>query len=255
MSNDEYQKHRHVQRSSGVLPSILTSLLTSIVVTLAILAATGNISSSKLERLGWSPEQFSQVPTILGLPIESAKEILTDQNLRMVITEEDTSQTAKKGDIIQQTPLPNSELKGGEAVYVVISSGIQQVIIPEVVGKPLAEAIELLEAEGLEISELSKTGEGTPGTVTKITPNEGTEAGSGTGISVVVAPSGLPVPDLVGMDKSKAISTLEELGLKLGKLRWSYVEHKRANRVLDQAPPAGTLVTPESEVILTVNKE
>jgi beta-lactam-binding protein with PASTA domain len=275
MSYDDYPEQGYAdqgyadpgygRRPPGYLTVIFTSLVTSAVVTCAVLYATGNLSLASLGLPATpaapaatdseSENQFSQVPVLKGLPTKSAVELLRGRNLRMVVRAEAPDEKAQRGIIIKQEPLPDSELVKGGQVSVVVSSGPQKETVPDVVGKKMKEAAEILKEAGIEIGSVSETGTGEPGTVTSIKPSPGSEVEKGSEVDLVVTPSGVAVPKLLGLRTKKAKRALKKAGLKLGKIKWRYIEHRPANLVLSQDPDPGTKVEIGSAVDLVLNQE
>ncbi len=221
-----------------------------------MLFVTGNLSLTPAEEEPEVAKQEHQpVPSLVGMPTDSAKELLKARKLRMVVRAERPDKTAEKGIIVEQDPLPDSELEIGGEVAIIVSSGPRKATVPTVVGKPLEEAKKLVGEAGLEIGSISYAGEGAPGSVTQITPSAGTEVNDGATVVLVAAPLDVEVPSLVGMRTALAKKKIKESGLKVGKIRWRYNEDRPANLVLSQTPAAGTKAAPDSAVDLVLNEE
>ena len=246
------------RRSPDMFTVVLTSVITSTVICLLVLFLTGNLSLSPKPKQGPPPiaqaPQSHPVPSLVGMPVKSARDLLKTRKLRMVVKAERPDK-AEAGNIIEQEPLPDSELETGGEVQVVVSSGIKRITVPKVVGKSLEAATESLKAGGIEIGGVEHTGDGQPGMVTQVTPATGTLISENTKVSLVVAPNDLEVPEVSGMRIGKARQTIKQSGFKVGKVRWRYNEYKPANIVLGQNPKAGTRVEPGTEINLIVNEE
>ena len=99
---------------------------------------------------------------------------MRERGLRLVVTSTEASSLAE-GKIVSQSPLPGSTLRSGEAVEVVLSSGVAMVGVPDLNGRPLAAARTLLEEAGFVV-EADETGTGgPPGTVVSTSPEAGAE--------------------------------------------------------------------------------
>ena len=107
----------------------------------------------------------------------------------------------------------------------------------------------------MSIGEISKTGTGDPGAVTRVTPTGGTPIDKGSAVALVVVPSGVEVPDVQGLRTGEARRKITAAGLKVGQIRWRFVEHRPANLVLSQDPEPGVRIPPEGEVHLVLNEE
>ncbi len=259
MDYDDYP-NENSWRSPGVFTVVLISFATSTLVTLTVLWSSGNLSSintnrQQLEQTAGSTELGIMVPSLVGLPTKSAIDLLRARNLRIVVSSNRHDKTAAKGIIVEQTPLPDSELKIGEEVAVVVSAGPKQVTVPQIIGKSIEEAKTLIKAAGIEIGNISNTGNGSPGSVTQVMPHPGAAITEGKKIDLVIAPLGVEVPSLIGMSTHKARKIIKKTGFKVGKTRWRYNEYKPANIVLSQKPSAGSKAAPNSEVNLVINEE
>lgn len=250
----------------SILLVILVSMITSGVVTAAVLIATGNMppfrkilvtdgAKPSNGQATAAPQAYSKVPTLVGLPTESAVDLLRARKLRMVVRAEKPSETIAKGVILEQEPLPESELVHDSEVVVVVSSGAEEVAVPEIRGKKTEDAKKALEEAGISVGEITQTGSGEPGTVSQVIPMPGTAVEKGATVTLVVVPSTIEVPNVLGKRTGLAKKTIEEAGLKVGKIRWRYNEDRPANLVLAQDPDPGAKVEIGSEVGLVLNEE
>ncbi|MCP4601816.1 MAG: PASTA domain-containing protein [Proteobacteria bacterium] len=254
----EYDEYTHgPKRSLDAFAVVLISLVTSTLTTLAVLWLTGNLSALQQEPESEKSgvEKYRQVPSLVGMPTETAIELLRARNLRMIVRAKRHDKSAAEGTIIEQDPLPDSELEIKGEVAVIVSDGIKQVTVPEIVGKSVKNAEKLIKAEGLEMGSVSNTGTGDPGTVTQSAPQSGTKVEGGAKIDLIVAPTGLGVPSVVGMGKRQARKKIKKAGFKVGKIRWRYNEYKPANIVLSQNPAADSQAPAETLVNLVINEE
>ncbi|MCP4674051.1 MAG: PASTA domain-containing protein [Deltaproteobacteria bacterium] len=254
--NDSGAPSMYARRSPGIFTVVLTSVITSTVITVAVLFVTGNLTMDPVEDpTGLGVEQHFLVPSLIGIPTQSAKELLTARKLRMVVRAEKPHKSMGKGLIIEQNPLPDSDLEAGGEVAIVVSSGPKKTTVPPVVGKSLEEAKKLLATAGIDVGNVSFTGTGDPGSVTQVTPGPGTEVADGAQVVLVAAPMELEVPKLLGKRTGQAKKMIQEAGFKVGKIRWRYNEDRPANLVLGQTPAAGSKAPPDTAIDLILNEE
>ena len=97
------------------------------------------------------------VPNIAGMTEEEAKLALENAKLTLGSITEGTSPTVLKGQVLSTDPVAGSKVAEGSAVNLIISNG--QVLVPDVVGKGLSEAIRLLSSPdvGLAVVKGSQT--------------------------------------------------------------------------------------------------
>ncbi len=259
--NENMPSYGH--RSSSDIPlTIITSVITSAAVTVGVLFFTGNLKTPGAaadEQADAAKEtavkdDSKQVPPLVGLTPDVAKEVLRARGLRLVVQGRKPDSTVKEGQIAQQDPLPQSEIPEGGAVTVTVSSGVKQVEVPDIVGKSAAEAEEMLKTAGLTVKDVAETGQCAPAAVCECQPEVGKSVNEGSAVSLVVAPA-LTVPNVVDKYLGKAREELEKAGLKAGKIRWRSNDYKDSNIVLSQEPAAGTIASPGDEIDLFVNEE
>jgi eukaryotic-like serine/threonine-protein kinase len=94
------------------------------------------------------PEPLA-VPQVVGLGLEEARRQL--DRLELTITERRYDATTPAGTIIAQDPAPGAVRVAGDPVAVVVSDGPQPVELPNVRGERVADAVEALEALGLDV--------------------------------------------------------------------------------------------------------
>ena len=92
------------------------------------------------------------VPNLVGTSESDAKAALDEANLKYQKTDEQQSMKYAAGEVISQTPTAGSSVLQGSTVSVVVSTGPPMVKVPDVIEKPLEEAIRLLDAAGLKYS-------------------------------------------------------------------------------------------------------
>ncbi|MCU1545011.1 MAG: pknB [Homoserinimonas sp.] len=129
------------------------------------------------------------VPDVGGLPLDEAKNILLSKNLTGVEGHEEYSDTVPRGNVIRTQPQSDAPLTRGGSVNLIISKGIEQVTVPEVVGKSWRQANIALSNAGFEVrfsNPISKWLSSVPdnATVKAIDPQAGAQVDKGSTISV-----------------------------------------------------------------------
>ena len=91
----------------------------------------------------------AKVPAVTNQSLDTAKTILNMQGVKIDIqVTEENSDTVEKGGIIRTEPAAGEMMKTGDTVTIYISSGPKTAKMPNLVGKTLKAALELLEYAG-----------------------------------------------------------------------------------------------------------
>lgn len=131
-----------------------------------------------------------------------------------------------------------------------------EVIVPDVVGKQMSIAKQILETKNLRVNIAETYDANVPaGEVVSQYPAAGTTVKEQRLVTVYISKGGegLEMPDVRGLTKAAAEIKLKEMGLKLGKVEEEY-SNEAAGTVLNQTPRSGTKLTKGSAVDLVVSK-
>ena len=105
------------------------------------------------------------VPGVVGDKRAAAEKELEKAGFKTEVREEN-SDTVRAGRVISTSPPENSQLEKGRTVVLVVSSGPEQVTVPDVVGDSEADARSALENAGLQVDVAERESEDEdPGTV------------------------------------------------------------------------------------------
>jgi beta-lactam-binding protein with PASTA domain/predicted Ser/Thr protein kinase len=194
------------------------------------------------------------VPNVIGSQIDDARKLLSGQGFT-VREEPIPDEEVPVGEVVDQTPGPNEDAPRGSEVVLQVSSGPEERPVPDVTGRSLSEASNLLGQNGftaVQDSEPSTTVE--EGRVIRTEPVAGTPQPKGAAITVVVSsgPPQVEVPDVVGLTKNGAKTTLEGKGFVFASTDTSVCTPDQQNQVIDQTPEAGTSAEPGSQVQVVV---
>lgn len=249
--------------SANIALTILTSVLTSAVVTVGILYYNGTLRlpnsapesvSAPISKEVSSEAKTIETPLLKGLTTKLAADVLKARGLLLVVQEEIADDSVPKGHICKQDPLPDSSLTAGGTVTVVVSTGPKAASVPDVAGKPLDEAKQILAEVGFKIGDIIESDTGTPGTVVSTSPQQGTPTSPNTTVNITVT-TAVTVPKVVGMYFSKGKKIIKDAGFKLGKTGWRYKDRYDSNIILSQKPKANSVVVPGTEITLVVNAD
>jgi serine/threonine-protein kinase len=191
------------------------------------------------------------VPRVLGLPLERAREVLAEAQLKPLDPIPVRHPTAPRQSVVWQDPPPGVTVPEGTTVELSVSVGPQRIPVPDVAGYEAKIAELLLEAAGLRVGRIDSAQTAAPPGVTVSTrPSAGTPVLPGGRVTLVVS-AGAPtiqVPHLIGLTLSEARASLEQAGLALGTYFSRGGTSARPGTVIDQRPAGGTLAAPGTAV-------
>jgi beta-lactam-binding protein with PASTA domain/tRNA A-37 threonylcarbamoyl transferase component Bud32 len=124
-----------------------------------------------------------EVPDLDGRTFEDAKAVLTAKGLEVARLERFDSDV-EKGLVISTTPGTGARIPKGETVTIIVSKGPDIVDVPDVGGKTVEEATDILRAAGLGVSGVGGKPRGNRVIFTD--PQAGTKAKRGTGVFLYV---------------------------------------------------------------------
>jgi len=119
-----------------------------------------------------------------GKPADQAVASLTDAGLQVDATKREFSTDVPKGSVISQSPATGTLFRG-DKVTLVVSKGPEMVKVPDVQGKQLDEARQVLEGAGFKVKVESFMG-GIFGTVRSQDPGANADAPKGSTVTLVV---------------------------------------------------------------------
>jgi len=196
------------------------------------------------------------VPDVVGQTRKKAIKELEDAGFK-VDERRETSDTVRENRVISTAPDAATEIDVGSTVTIVVSSGPQQVAVPDVVGQSSDSARSTLEGAGFVVGVREQEDENAdPGTVLSQTPSAGTNADKGSTVTITVAkePEQVSVPDVVGSSQTDASNALIDAGFKPSVTTRDVDDPDQDGTVLSQSPRGGTKAKRGSTVTITVGQ-
>lgn len=200
------------------------------------------------------PEKAGDTEVLLGMKEADAKKKLTSLGLKYDSTVTESSASVAAGCVIRvENANGSSTISKGDSIILVVSSGIDQVNIPNVVGKTQEEAKAALEAENFVVVVTPVDGVEAAGTVVAQSPTADTTADRGSTVTISVSKGNqVAVPNLADKTYDAAKSELSAAGL--GEEMHEYVYDSRpAGTVIFQSVAAGTVVNKGTKIKLTIS--
>ena len=223
---------------------------------LATLVALGALGTA-----GWAawtyliPHRVA-VPTVVGLDRDQAERLLKGAGLVVHVAEGEPSKRVPEGSVLRVQPAEGTTVEKGDTVTIVPSSGPPPVNVPDLVGKTLARARELLREANLEVGKVTREYSDELAAVLVIdqaVPAQD-EAPFGSEIDLVVSKGPFPVavPRVARMSEEKATAELTDAGFLVA-VEEELSEDVPRGDVVSQDPPKGTELQPGNTVTIVVS--
>ena len=229
------------------------NIVLMLVVVLGLFTALFFIARSVNEDQGDAPAAEYIIPNVKAKKLEEAKGVAELRGFELNV-DEYRSSDEEEGTVLEQAPAAGTAAKQGDSISVIVSSGNNYVTVPDLAGKYLQEANDIVWGVELEIGTTQYVTSDLPyGQIVRQEPIAGTDTFAGDVIDVWI--SGIPgkannMPGVTDMELNKAIDVLHEEGFKKIRIRTVQPEAQIAAEgfVVAQNPTAG-ISTPEDAVV------
>lgn len=201
-------------------------------------------AGSTVELVVSSGPEIVEVPNVVLLTQTEATARLDDAGLTVKVTPREVA-GAEPGYVVEQNPAPGTEVSPGDEVEIFVSVDAGTVLVPDVVGRPLAQAQAQIQAAGLRFASATEQPSDTvsAGSVISTDPAGGSSVERNSTVNIVVS-SGreqVAVPDVVGQTETNATSALRAQGFAVRVSPKSVAAgDPGVGRVITQSPDAGS---------------
>ncbi|MBC5809435.1 MAG: PASTA domain-containing protein [Candidatus Eremiobacteraeota bacterium] len=191
------------------------------------------------------------VPDLVSHKLSDASKSLARLNLKLAVTERVPSDSIPADVIASQQPSPGTPVDPGTTISVTVSSGAPKMVLPDLNGRNVSDAMAALSAAGL-VSRVNYIVDSSvlPGTVMQQDPAASAPTHKNATITLSVAVPGT-VPDVGGTTLDQARTTLQNAGYKPGGV--IFEPQGEAGRVIRTDPAAGAQLRPGETVNLHVS--
>lgn len=182
------------------------------------------------------------VPAVDGDTLERARATLQNAGLVPGDVIEQASDAVAEGRVIRTSPRAGANVERGQRVQLYVSTGPEQVTVPDVVGFTRADADSTLRAAGFAVvvSEEESTSVETGDVISQSPPGD-TAADAGATVTIVVARAPpVEVPAVTGQSRADAEAALSGAGLTPRVSFREVSEQAQDGLVIDQRPAAGS---------------
>ncbi|MGW3193538.1 Stk1 family PASTA domain-containing Ser/Thr kinase [Streptomyces sp. NPDC001118] len=234
---------------------------TVLLVVAGILVLIGAILIGKWVASGGnSADKPFGAPNFVDQTYADAQKMATNSDLKLAPPTRKPCDNEPKGKVCSQDPKAGTDVKKGDTINLVVSTGAPKVAVPSVLGKTFDDAKSLLEADQYKfnVERKDEVSSEQPGTVLEQSLKLGQEVQKGSTITLTVAKAEekVTIPgDLVGKSCDDAKSELQNLGLAPGDCTQTpTADQTQDGKVLSTNPAAGQQVAKNTPVAINVGK-
>jgi serine/threonine-protein kinase len=204
--------------------------------------------------------EVASVPDLSGKTMESARAELQDQKLILVQSGVELHTRYEKGQVIAQTPPPETKLPLYSEVKVIVSAGKEKVTVPDFMGRSQQAILPTLGQSGLRSGTVTHVHSRrySAGRIFGQYPLPDLEVPIQTQINFLVSEGEEEqqylMPDLLGKRLARVRPRLEDMGFRLGPVRRRYYRGYEPGIIIDQTPRQGATIKKRNTIILEVTK-
>ncbi|WP_346706014.1 Stk1 family PASTA domain-containing Ser/Thr kinase [Merdimonas faecis] len=204
-------------------------------------------------------EDMVEVPNVVGMTEDDAKETLNDEGLGFKVVSREESKEYEKGRVSEQKTEAGEEVAKNTTIEVVVSSGLvgDSITVPDVSGMTEDEAQSALENAGFRniSSEFTYHDSVPSGQVIGTTPEANAEATEDTEIVMQVSKGAerKTVPNVVGQKDADAQNAIKSAGLSVGTVTYEYSDSVAQGIVISQSVDGGKKVSAGTTVDLVIS--
>jgi beta-lactam-binding protein with PASTA domain len=200
------------------------------------------------------------VPSFIGMAQPDAMNEIVRMNLKSAIAGHAVSSQYPKGVVMNQEPQAGMHVRAGRQISLVISDGVQTILMPDLRFQSLRDAKLDLSHSRLELGKVTymRSDDIPPDHVISQNPAPSVSVTEGKPVSLLVSKGGvtsIKVPSFNGMTIDDARGLAATLHIKLGQIVWTPLGENGPphGEVVHQKPDAGTIIGPYDVVSLDVS--
>lgn len=267
---EEESMRPHMKRMIYAITGAGGILLAMILISLVI-SSTGILRFHKQESATQATDTTkattealtSIMPDVMKKHRRVADSMLEDNKLKARFDYEgEVDHSDKNLVVIKQEYAEGTKLAEGSTVLLTLgldpeaTTAKKRVEIPPLVNMTEEEAVETLEADGLNVEKIYASSDSiAPGYVIKQNPTAGTQVDLGFTITITISRgvSQVRVPSVTGITEQAAREQLNNVGLELGEVSSDYNGSVGVGEIFEQSLSPGTMVDKGSRVNVTVS--
>ena len=225
---------------------------------IAALAVVGGIAFALMSGSGNDKDKVA-VPSVVGQTVDQATTAIEEAGFELGKVEESFDDKVESGKVISQDPKGDSKQAKGTKINLTVSKGVQEITVPDLTGMTSDQAQKALTASGLKYAkgaaEYSDTVEKDHVARQDVAAGENVAKDTVVTYYLSLGSEGIEVPNVVGMSRGNAVTTLNNAGLIVDTDNYTYeASDQPEGTVLGQTPAAGSKLKKDGLVALTLSK-
>ncbi|MFF1484860.1 Stk1 family PASTA domain-containing Ser/Thr kinase [Streptomyces sp. NPDC058319] len=231
---------------------------TILLIVAAVLVLIGAILIGKYVFTGHGATSDSiPAPNFVGQTKTEAQTSADNVNLKLAFTDKECDDQPK-GHVCSQDPAPKTDVKKGDTVNLVMSTGAPKVTVPDVTGLTFDKASAQLTDKDLKVEKREQESADRPeGVVISQDPGGDKEVEKGATITLTVAKpvAKATVPQVNGQSCDAAKQQMQANGLQGDCVEVDNSDPDQAGKVINTVPGAGQQVDKDSKVTIQIGKQ
>ncbi|MEU1934817.1 Stk1 family PASTA domain-containing Ser/Thr kinase [Streptomyces coeruleorubidus] len=248
--DDRPDRRRQQQRKSN------TSTILLVVAGILVLVGAILIGRWAFSGNGGVNDDTFAAPNFVGETKQNAERLATNRDLELSFTNKPCEDQAK-GNVCSQDPKAGVDVKKGDTISLVVSTGAPKVTVPDVTGLTYEKAQAELEDKGFQVDQKTEESDRTPGVVIEQDPKGDTDQEKGSTITLTVAKEAekSTVPDVLGQSCDQAKTQMTASNLVGNCTEVETDDDNQVGKVIATTPQAGTSVDKNSSVNIQIGKK
>ncbi len=202
------------------------------------------------------PRGLVEIPDLRGLSEADALQQIQQAGFGSAPSVRYRHPTVPLGDVLGQNPLPGQLGLPGDTVALTLSLGAERRPVPDVLRLREGWARNVLEATGFTVVSDTLRSDLPRGRVVEVIPEPGTDVALPMEVTMLVStgPAQVRMPLLLGLERAEAEALVDSLGLVLEEITTRFRFGRDQGRVVEQGPPADSLLDPGTGVRVVVGR-
>lgn len=222
-------------------------------VIVAVIAALAVVAAAAFFFLGSGFGGGTEVPNVVGMQKEQAVEAITAAGFEVGSIDTKYDDKAAENEVIGQDPAADSKKPEGTKINLTVSSGIEEVTVPDLKNKTIDEAQKEADKYGLVLqqSPAQYSADVELNRIISTEPAAGANVAKGSTVRYVLSlgVENIDVPSVVGKTRNTAMDVLQNAGFKVS-IEEEYSSTVKSGVVIRQTPNGGKLETGKTVTIV-----